>query len=125
MDLAGSMNIVFHADLSKLVEHRPSVLYWVLQPGSDVGGIGMGLVRMVRPWDEWLIVWGYDAADGPPSLSDAYTRSVVRANRSIGDTARIFDALGVSGTGDPERMRENMAARRGGGPDAEKQRRAL
>jgi 2,4-dichlorophenol 6-monooxygenase len=20
----------------------------------------MGLVRMVRPWNEWLIVWGYD-----------------------------------------------------------------
>ena len=43
------MNIVFHADLSKYVAHRPSVLYWVLQPGADVGGIGMGLVRMVRP----------------------------------------------------------------------------
>ncbi|MGH8921302.1 MAG: FAD-dependent monooxygenase, partial [Actinomycetes bacterium] len=42
MDLAGSMNIVFHADLSHLVEHRPSVLYWVLQPGADIGGIGLG-----------------------------------------------------------------------------------
>ena len=31
-----------------------------MQPGADVGGIGMGLVRMVRPWNEWLIVWGYD-----------------------------------------------------------------
>jgi 2,4-dichlorophenol 6-monooxygenase len=45
MDVAGSMNIVFHADLSRFVEHRPSVLYWVLQPGSNIGGIGMGLVR--------------------------------------------------------------------------------
>ena len=54
------MNILFKADLSKYVAHRPSVLYWVLQPGADVGGIGMGLVRMVRPWNEWLIVWGYD-----------------------------------------------------------------
>ncbi len=34
MDVAGSMNIVFHADLSHLVAHRPSVLYWVLQPGA-------------------------------------------------------------------------------------------
>ncbi|MEA2279397.1 MAG: 2,4-dichlorophenol 6-monooxygenase, partial [Solirubrobacteraceae bacterium] len=31
-DIAGSMNIVFEADLSHLVAHRPSVLYWVLQP---------------------------------------------------------------------------------------------
>jgi 2,4-dichlorophenol 6-monooxygenase len=56
MDIAGSMNFVFHADLSEKVGHRPSVLYWVLQPGSDIGGIGLGLVRMVRPWDEWLVV---------------------------------------------------------------------
>jgi 2,4-dichlorophenol 6-monooxygenase len=54
------MNIVFEADLSRYVAHRPSVLYWVLQPGSSIGGIGMGVVRMVRPWHEWLAVWGYD-----------------------------------------------------------------
>ena len=66
MDWAGSMNIVFHADLSKYVAHRPSVLYWIMQPGADMGGIGMGLVRMVRPWDEWLIVWGYDINEPPP-----------------------------------------------------------
>ena len=60
MGIGGSMNIVFKADLSKYVAYRPSVLYWVVQPGADVGGIGMGLVRMVRPWNEWLIVWGYD-----------------------------------------------------------------
>jgi 2,4-dichlorophenol 6-monooxygenase len=60
MGVGGSMNILFRADLSKYVAHRPSVLYWVMQPGADVGGIGMGLVRMVRPWNEWLIVWGYD-----------------------------------------------------------------
>ncbi|SES32673.1 FAD-dependent oxidoreductase [Actinokineospora terrae] len=77
MDLAGSMNIVFHADLSRLVEHRPSVLYWVLQPGSDIGGIGMGLVRMVRPWDEWLIVWGYDIAGPPPAVDDAMATKIV------------------------------------------------
>ena len=64
MDIAGSMNITFRADISHLVAHRPSVLYWVIQPGSNVGGIGAGLVRMVRPWDEWLVVWGYDI-NGP------------------------------------------------------------
>jgi 2,4-dichlorophenol 6-monooxygenase len=52
------MNILFKADLSKYVVHRPSVLYWVMQPGANVGGIGMGLVRMIRPWNEWLIVLG-------------------------------------------------------------------
>ncbi|HEY4278559.1 MAG TPA: FAD-dependent monooxygenase [Conexibacter sp.] len=83
MDVAGSMNIVFHADLSKKVEHRPSVLYWVLQPGSDIGGIGMGLVRMVRPWDEWLIVWGYDINEPPPELDNAAATQIVHS--LIGD----------------------------------------
>lgn len=83
MDVAGSMNIVFHADLSHLVAHRPSVLYWVLQPGADVGGIGLGLVRMVRPWNEWLTVWGYDINEPPPVVDDAEAIKIV--HQLVGD----------------------------------------
>ena len=78
MGVAGSMNILFECDLSRYVAHRPSVLYWVLQPGADVGGIGMGLVRMVRPWHEWLIVWGYDINQPAPAVDDAFATKVVR-----------------------------------------------
>ncbi|HET9172234.1 MAG TPA: FAD-dependent monooxygenase [Actinospica sp.] len=78
MDIAGSMNITFKADISSRVAHRPSVLYWVIQPGSNVGGIGAGLVRMVRPWNEWLIVWGYDI-DGPvPVVDESAAIQIVR-----------------------------------------------
>jgi 2,4-dichlorophenol 6-monooxygenase len=83
MGVAGSMNIVFEADLSRYVAHRPSVLYWVLQPGSDVGGIGMGLVRMVRPWNKWLIVWGYDINEPAPEVSDELATEI--AHNLIGD----------------------------------------
>ena len=83
MGVGGSMNIVFEADLSRHVAHRPSVLYWVLQPGSSIGGIGMGLVRMVRPWNEWLIVWGYDINGPAPELTDA--EAVQIARNLIGD----------------------------------------
>lgn len=78
MDIAGSMNITFKADIASLVDHRPSVLYWVIQPGSNVGGIGTGLVRMVRPWDEWLIVWGYDINQPPPDLDDEMATGIIR-----------------------------------------------
>ena len=78
MDIAGSMNITFKADISAYVGHRPSVLYWVIQPGSNVGGIGAGLVRMVRPWNEWLIVWGYDINEEPPVVDDAAASQIVR-----------------------------------------------
>jgi 2,4-dichlorophenol 6-monooxygenase len=85
MGVAGSMNIVFEADLSAYVAHRPSVLYWVLQPGSNIGGIGMGLVRMVRPWNEWLIVWGYDINQPPPKMTDELATEI--AHKLIGDSS--------------------------------------
>ena len=78
MGVGGSMNILFKADLSKYVAHRPSVLYWVVQPGADVGGIGMGLVRMVRPWNEWLIVWGYDINQPTPNVDTEFATKVAR-----------------------------------------------
>ncbi|MEU0971421.1 FAD-dependent monooxygenase [Streptomyces sp. NPDC005917] len=83
MGVAGSINIVFDADLSEYTAHRPSTLYWVLAPGATVGGIGAGLVRCVRPWTEWLIVWGYDVRAGAPDLTTEYAESVVR--QLIGD----------------------------------------
>ncbi|WP_330262708.1 FAD-dependent monooxygenase [Streptomyces griseorubiginosus] len=83
MGVAGSINIVFEADLSKYTAHRPSTLYWVLAPGATVGGIGAGLVRCVRPWNEWLIVWGYDVTAGAPDLTTEYAESVVR--QLVGD----------------------------------------
>ena len=83
MGVGGSMNILFKADLSRYVAHRPSVLYWVMQPGADVGGIGMGLVRMIRPWNEWLIVWGYDINQPAPVVDAAMATSVAR--QLVGD----------------------------------------
>jgi len=83
MGVGGSMNILFRADLSRYVAHRPSVLYWVMQPGADVGGIGMGLVRMVRPWNEWLIVWGYDINQPAPKVDAEMATHVAR--QLVGD----------------------------------------
>lgn len=83
MGLSGSMNILFDADLSKYVAHRPSVLYWILQPGAQIGGIGAGVVRMVRPWNEWLAIWGYDISQGELQLSDEEAIRIV--HQLIGD----------------------------------------
>jgi 2,4-dichlorophenol 6-monooxygenase len=94
MDIAGSMNIVFHADLTRYVGHRPSVLYWVLQPGATIGGIGLGLVRMVRTWDEWLIVWGYDISQPAPVVDEQFAISVVR--NLVGDQSLPVTIRSVS-----------------------------
>ena len=94
MGVGGSMNILFKADLSKYVAHRPSVLYWVLQPGADIGGIGMGLVRMIRPWNEWLIVWGYDINQPAPKVDKDFATKVARD--LVGDPELEIDLLSVS-----------------------------
>ncbi|KUM27505.1 2,4-dichlorophenol 6-monooxygenase [Mesorhizobium loti] len=94
MGVGGSMNILFRADLSKYVAHRPSVLYWVMQPGADVGGIGMGLVRMVRPWDEWLIVWGYDINGPQPDVTPEFAAGVAR--QLVGDPDLKIELLSAN-----------------------------
>ena len=94
MGVGGSMNILFRADLSKYVAHRPSVLYWVMQPGADVGGIGMGLVRMVRPWNEWLIVWGYDISKPAPVIDAAMATQVAR--QLVGDLSLEIELISAN-----------------------------
>ena len=94
MGVGGSMNILFRADLSKYVAHRPSVLYWVMQPGANVGGIGMGLVRMVRPWNEWLIVWGYDINQPAPVVDATLATQVAR--QLVGDPKLEIDLISAN-----------------------------
>jgi len=94
MGVGGSMNILFRADLSKYVPLRPSVLYWVMQPGADVGGIGMGLVRMIRPWNEWLIVWGYDINEPAPEVDEAFATGVAR--QLVGDPELKIELLSAN-----------------------------
>jgi 2,4-dichlorophenol 6-monooxygenase len=73
----GSMNIAFEADLTRYVQHRPGVLYWVVRPGEGIGGIGMGALRMVRPWNKWMAVWGYDINGPAPVLDHAEAMRIV------------------------------------------------
>ncbi|MGW8380122.1 FAD-dependent monooxygenase [Streptomyces sp. ODS28] len=83
MGVAGALNIVFEADLTEYTAYRPSTLYWVLAPSATVGGIGAGAVRCVRPWNEWMAIWGYDLEQGPPAVDEEYATSIV--HRLIGD----------------------------------------
>ena len=94
MGVGGSMNILFRADLTRFVAHRPSVLYWVMQPGANVGGIGMGLVRMVRPWNEWLIVWGYDINEPAPEVTPELATEVAR--QLVGDPELEIELLSAN-----------------------------
>ncbi len=94
MGIGGSINLLCRMDLSRYVAHRPSVLYWVMQPGSNVGGIGMGVVRMVRPWNEWLISWGYDISQPRPELTEDQAKGIIR--QLVGDPDIAIDLTAIS-----------------------------
>ena len=80
---AGTVYIQFQADLSRYVQHRPSILYWIVTPSASFGEIGMGLLRAVRPWHQWIAGWGFDLSKGEPDLSDELVLSRIRT--LIGD----------------------------------------
>ncbi|MGD7002505.1 FAD-dependent oxidoreductase [Corynebacterium halotolerans] len=106
MDIGGSMNIQFKADLSHLAAHRPSILYWVFHPGSNIGGIGAGLVRCVRPWNEWLVVWGYDINGEAPELDEDEAKRIVRNLVGIPDLE--MEITGYSLWGNNEQYATHM-----------------
>src|SRR3954464_4717749 len=67
---AGTAYIRFTADLSPHVAHRPSILHWIFNSQAGFGEIGMGLLRAITPWTEWIPGWGFDMGQGEPDLSD-------------------------------------------------------
>ncbi|MEV6338837.1 FAD-dependent monooxygenase [Nocardia vinacea] len=69
MARAATAYVLFHADLSRYVEHRPSIIYWSITPSANFGEIGMGLLRAIRPWDTWIAGWGFDMNAGDPDFS--------------------------------------------------------
>jgi 2,4-dichlorophenol 6-monooxygenase len=75
---AATAYVVFEADLSRYVAHRPSILYWVVTSSTAFGEIGMGLLRAVEPWTKWIAGWGFDMTKGDPDFSRENILSKVR-----------------------------------------------
>jgi 2,4-dichlorophenol 6-monooxygenase len=66
---SGHLYTEFRADLTHLVAHRPSILHYFFNPEVGYGEIGLGLLRAVTPWDEWIAGWGFDPSAGDPDMS--------------------------------------------------------
>jgi 2,4-dichlorophenol 6-monooxygenase len=66
-------------DLAEYTAHRPSSIYWMLQPGSAYW-VGSGTLVTVKPFNEWMLNWQYDPAEGEPDTSDA---AVIERVRSV------------------------------------------
>lgn len=82
---AGTAYVLFRSDLRRYVEHRPSILYWIMTPGTSFGEIGMGILRAVRPWHNWIAGWGYDLSAGEPDLAPDAVTAKIRAMVGVPD----------------------------------------
>jgi len=68
-------NILFDADLTHLVAHRPSALYWTLQDAYS-GGYPT-VLRMIRPWNRWIAHAPWDMNVDPSELNEARAKKIV------------------------------------------------
>ncbi|WP_403022337.1 FAD-dependent oxidoreductase [Salinibacterium sp. GXW1014] len=82
---AGTVYILFTADLRQYVEHRPSILHWIMNPAAGIGEIGMATFRAIRPWDQWILGWGFDISAGEPDLSEEFLLGQIRTLTGIPD----------------------------------------
>jgi 2,4-dichlorophenol 6-monooxygenase len=80
---AAHVYVQFKADLARFAKHRPSILNYVVSDEAGFGEIGFGLLRMTKPWTEWIAGWGFDITKGEPDLSESELLNRVRA--LIGD----------------------------------------
>jgi 2,4-dichlorophenol 6-monooxygenase len=75
---ASTAYVLFKADLTRYVAHRPSILYWIISPSAAFGEIGLGVLRTIRPWNEWIAGWGFDPAKGDPDFSEQAVKHRIR-----------------------------------------------
>lgn len=63
--------------------HRPAILQWIVNPEASFGDLGMGLLRAIQPWNEWIMGWGFDISKGEPQVTEAQVRA--RLNTFVGE----------------------------------------
>ena len=76
---AGQAYIRFRGDLSRYLDTRPSVLNWFVNSEGAFGEIGLGSLRNVRPWGDWMCGFGFDMSKGEPDMSDEEAAAKVRS----------------------------------------------
>ena len=90
---AATAYVRFKADLSRYMAHRPGIISWFVTPAASYGELGVGLLRVIRPWHTWIAGWGFDQSK-EPDLSEGAVLEKIRA--FIGDPTVKIDIEGTS-----------------------------
>jgi 2,4-dichlorophenol 6-monooxygenase len=91
--LGNAFNVVVDVDLTSYVAHRRASLYSTIQPGSSKWA-PVGVFRMVRPWDRWLVGLIVPQAAGMPDPTPEEFEQRIR--EIIGDPAIPLEILSTS-----------------------------
>lgn len=74
-----ALNVLLRADLSDLMKTRVGNLHYVIQPDAEMPDFaGWSIVRMVKPWSEWLIIMMYK-----PSCHAEFTPSMEQVQAQV------------------------------------------
>lgn len=80
-----AINVLVKTDLSHLVGSRKGNLHWIIQPDREHPDFGyMGLIRMVKPWDEWMFIL-FPNRDWDSSIQPSNEQYLQRVRELIGD----------------------------------------
>ena len=93
MGRATTAYVRFKADLSKYIAHRPGIISWLVTPAASYGELGVGVLRVIRPWHTWIAGWGYDMS-AEPDFSPEGVLARIRAY--VGDPELEIEIEGVS-----------------------------
>lgn len=92
-------NVLFNADLGHVMNYNKGHLHWIMQPGKEHKFGLAPVMRMVKPWKQWILVCfpqpGVTIEDfqTSPETNDALVQHVKEA---IGDLTIPVEILAVS-----------------------------
>jgi len=92
-----AINILVRCDLSHLVQFRMGNLHWCVQPDREHPPWGMSsLVRMVKPWNEWMFIVFPDPTADMSKQNPSMDEYLTRCKEWIGDDSIPAEIINVS-----------------------------
>jgi 2-polyprenyl-6-methoxyphenol hydroxylase-like FAD-dependent oxidoreductase len=90
-----ALNVLIKADLSKFIKTRTGNLHWIIQPDVESPDFAWwAIVRMVKPWSEWLIILSYKSTCDP-DFTPTDHQILKHVSRLLGDESVEVDLLRV------------------------------
>ena len=90
-----ALNVLVRADLSSLITNRVGNLHYIIQPDSDMPDFAAwSIVRMVKPWHEWLIIMMFKP-DCPSDFLPDHDTVAKQCKTVIGDSSIPVEVLRV------------------------------